>query len=227
MDFSLFRRAPLPLRHLAIAVPLAAALAAMPAAAQISSQTRLPSVGASFQDYEDREWAVGEERYLVFVDSSRERRLREVQSFYPLATFGDLDDERVIQAGLFELEADAADRQALLRDRGFDAEVTLVRVAAPQRTTRPRAEASLAESAYYVVVPSDDALELETLAVSLQELFGTSVALRSAPFGAHLAIGPFGRRGAAEAVAEDLQGREFDNARVYYERGGSIFEELF
>jgi len=222
-------RAPSRLRHLTIATLLT--LCAAPAFAQVSGRVQLPPLQVSSpsspsRNFEAIDRTVEDVRYLVYIDSSRESRLREVQSFYSSAMFGDLSGDRVIQVGLFEFEADASDRQITLIGRGFDAEVARVKVRRSERTASPEAAAPFVERAYYVVIPEEDTRELETLAASLQALLGVPVAIRSEPLGTHAAIGPFGQRDDAEDIADLLQERDIDNARVHYERG-SLLEELF
>jgi len=82
---------------------------------------------------------------------------------------------------------------------------------------------ALQADAYYVIVPGEPS-ELATMMVNLSSLieYG-SIILRNHALGTHLAIGPFSQRADAQQLEDLLRDRHVYNARVYYERGSSLF----
>jgi hypothetical protein len=162
-------------------------------------------------------------RYLVYTTPATDRRLAQVRRFVPNASFGDLSGDLVIQTGLFESEAEASDQLIALASQGIAAEILQVQVNPPRRATLPEADEIDTDRAYYVIVPGDVA-ELNELAESLRSLLGeTTIAILDQPYGTHIAIGPFEVRDDAQLVESLLRDRDVSNARVYYDRGGSLF----
>lgn len=162
-------------------------------------------------------------RYLVYTTPATDRRLAQVRRFVPNASFGDLSGDLVIQVGLFESEADASNQLIRLASQGIAAEMLQVQVNPPRQATLPEVDEIDTDRAYYVVIPGDVA-ELNDLATSLRSLLGeTTVAILDQPYGTHLSIGPFEVRDDAQLVERLLRERDVSNARVYYDRGGSLF----
>jgi hypothetical protein len=162
-------------------------------------------------------------RYLVYTTPATDRRLAQVRRFIPDASFGDLSGDLVIQAGLFESEEDASDRLITLASQGISTEILQVQVNPPRPATLPETDEIDTDRAYYVVIPGTVA-ELSELASSLQSLLGeTNVAILDQPYGTHISIGPFEVRDDAQLVEGLLRDRDVPNARVYYDRGGSLF----
>ncbi len=213
---------------LSLAINLSPAISAVPALAQIRlpapdlGTNRPQTSGLDTFEFADRN-ADRAIRYLVYTTPATDRRLAQVRRFVPTASFGDLSGDLVIQAGLFESEEDASDRLIALASQGIAAEILQVQVNPPRRATLPEADANDTDRAYYVVIPGDMA-ELSGLASSLRSLLGeTNVAILEEPYGTHISIGPFEVRDDAQLVEGLLRDRDVSNARVYYDRGGSLF----
>ncbi|NJN62780.1 MAG: hypothetical protein HC795_15790 [Coleofasciculaceae cyanobacterium RL_1_1] len=211
-----------------VAIHLGLTIAAVPVLAQMSLPA--PAIGANrpqtltLDTFESADRNLDRAiRYLVYTTPATDRRLAQVRRFIPDASFGDLSGDLVIQAGLFESEEDASDRLITLAAQGISAEILQVQVNPPRQATLPEADAIDSDRAYYVVIPGTVA-ELSELASSLQSLLGeTNVAILDRPYGTHISIGPFEVRDDAQLVEGLLRDRDVPNARVYYDRGGSLF----
>lgn len=157
--------------------------------------------------------AVGDfRRYRVYINGDSSYLLQQVRQVEPQAFIQQYNGRRVIQAGIFNTEANARQQVALFNNQGIRAEITTSAMGTgPALENRGRG--------YLVVVPArrEDLPQLRDQAVQMG-IRRTSIRMRERPLGPHLAIGPFSQIGEAESAKRFLRDRGRMDARVYFDQ---------
>ncbi len=174
-------------------------------------------------------------RYMVFVNGNSPMLLDQVKRVEPGAFLRSMNGSTIIQAGRFAQVSNARVRISELESMGIGARIAEVPgesspgMAPPPSTVAPAApvgaapsglEAPMADGSkgYFVVIPGTEA-ELSGVASQISQMgLGSGVRQGSNPYGPHIAVGPFGRRDAAESWQRYLRSNGMKNARVFFQR---------
>ena len=173
------------------------------------------------------------ESYLVIVDNTDSNLLQQVQIVEPTAFAGDFLGRSVIQAGVFSRLNNAQQRITELQAYGIGSRIysrsTGREIAnsyggdfsAPGRAsdTVARNNRRSQRSKYYYVAIPDEADKLFQIENQIRQSAGgnsVGVAVRNAPRGPHVAVGPFTGRLQAEQWNYYIRSLGLNNARVYY-----------
>ncbi|MEL6457781.1 MAG: hypothetical protein AAFQ91_05970 [Cyanobacteria bacterium J06621_15] len=174
------------------------------------------------------------ESYLVIVDNTDPNLLQQVRIVEPTAFTGDFLGRSVIQAGAFRRLNNAQERIRQLQSYGVGSRIysqTTGReiansyggdFSAPGRASEPIARNNNRRSQrtkyYYVAIP-DKPNKLFQIENQIKQSAGgnsVGVAVRNAPRGPHVAVGPFTGRLQAEQWNYYIRSLGLNNARVYY-----------
>ncbi len=175
-------------------------------------------------------------RYMVFVNGNSPMLLDQVKRVEPGAFLRSLNGSTIIQAGRFAQVANARVRISELESMGIGARIAQVpgdsgpgMAPPPPSTSAPVAPAGAAPSGleapmadgskgYFVVIPGTEA-ELSSVANQISQMgLGSGVRQGNNPYGPHIAVGPFGKRDAAESWQRYLRSNGLKNARVFFQR---------
>jgi len=174
------------------------------------------------------------ESYLVIVDNTDSRLLEQVRIVEPTAFAGDFLGRSVIQAGVFRRLNNAQERIRELQAYNIGSRIysrTTGREIAnsyggdfnnrggiPETISRNNNRRQTRTKYYYVAIP-DEPNKLFTIESQIRQSAGgnsVGVAVRNAPRGPHVAVGPFTGRLQAEQWNYYIRSLGLNNARVYY-----------
>lgn len=163
------------------------------------------------------------EKYLVYVDTDNPANLARVQRLVPNAVQRTIGNQTVLQVGAFGDRQAAETWRRTLTQEGIYAKVGLISTSSgsqqPLNTPVPANFSDREVKGYYVVIPGNSS-NLSGIADRLYQVVGTQVQIqqRNAPFGTHLALGPFRDRREAEQWNTRVRGAGIKNARIYFSR---------
>lgn len=175
------------------------------------------------------------ESYLVVVDNTESRLLQQVQLIEPSAFAGEFQGRSAIQAGVFRRLNNAEKRIRQLQAYGVPSRIY-------SRTTgreiinsyndlnnsnssggsdpyaRNNNDKKKRTKYYYVAIPEkpDKLFQIEDQIKQSAGGNSVGVAVRNAPRGPHVAVGPFSGRLQAEQWNYYIRSLGLNNARVYY-----------
>ncbi|MCT7961852.1 hypothetical protein NG799_24430 [Laspinema sp. D1] len=156
-------------------------------------------------------------RYVVYIPTNNPIVLAQVQLIEPEAFIQDLDGKTVIQAGMFVNNSNAYRRARELELLvGIRSAIGTIEPISPAIATAAAPGASVGISnPYFVVIPGNAndfsriTTQLTTAGIASQE-----ISVRTAPFGPHLAIGPYPNRITAQQESGYIRNFGID-ARVH------------
>lgn len=150
-------------------------------------------------------------RYRVVVDHDSPEVLQQVRFVQPDAFVQNVGGRRLIQAGLFNNEANARDQVTRLSYQGITARIT-------DQSGSGIGNGSSVKG-YYVIVPGgrDAVQRYYNRAIELG-VSASVLSVRDRPLGTHLAVGPFSEVKDAEQVQQYLRDRGSLDTRLYYDR---------
>ncbi len=163
--------------------------------------------------------------YVVYTEEDTALNLARVQQIVPSAIRRQVGDRSVIQVGAFDSSTQAQQWTRVLAAQGIPAKVGLIPTdsqtpLAPSRLISERELSRGFESrGYYVVIPSNRQ-NLTALADQVGQLMGgqAQVQTKTAPFGPHIAVGPWRDRAEAERWSLLIRNSGFRNTRVFFNR---------
>ncbi len=182
----------------------------------------------------DSQFNQNSESYLVIVDNTNSQLLQQVQLVEPTAFAGDFLGRSVIQAGVFRRLDNAQERIRQLLAYNIGSRIYSQTTGREIANTYPdnnisnnsggssnssRNNSRRERTKYYYVAIPDEADKLFQIENQIKQSAGgntVGVAVRNAPRGPHVAVGPFEGRLQAEQWNYYIRSLGLNNARVYY-----------
>ncbi|MGB3655586.1 MAG: hypothetical protein WBA41_30860 [Rivularia sp. (in: cyanobacteria)] len=174
----------------------------------------------------DSQFNQNSESYLVIVDNTNSQLLQQVRLIEPTAFTGAFLGRSVIQAGVFRRLDNAQERTRQLLAYNIGSRIYSQTTGREIANSYPDNNISNSNSGgrrertkyYYVAIP-DEADKLFQIENQIKQSAGgntVGVAVRNAPRGPHVAVGPFEGRLQAEQWNYYIRSLGLNNARVYY-----------
>lgn len=151
--------------------------------------------------------------YLVYVSDASSPMLQQVKALEPRAFVREYNGRRIIQAGIFQQDANAKQRAQQLEVKGIGAKIVNL-------NTGEETNIVSNAKAYFVVIPSSrqNLPVIENRVKQLKINIQSNISQRQQPRGDHVRVGPFAARSQAERWNRYLLDSDIKNARVYFGR---------
>ena len=179
----------------------------------------------------DSQYDQNSESYLVIVDNTNSQLLQQIRLVEPTAFAGDFLGRSVIQAGVFRRLDNAQERTRQLQAYNIGSRIYSQTTGREIANSYPdnnlnnpnfgaaRNNSRRERTKYYYVAIPDEADKLFQIENQIKQSAGgntVGVAVRNAPRGPHVAVGPFEGRLQAEQWNYYIRSLGLNNARVYY-----------